>query len=52
MANGGSMLDAIRQFDVWVGETPRVGLWLDSTKLTPDQSVDAVLAQWEETFVE
>lgn len=30
-------------------ETPRIGLWLDTTELTPDQTVDAILAQADAT---
>ncbi|MFE4569775.1 AAA family ATPase [Paenibacillus chitinolyticus] len=34
------------------GETPRVGLWLDSTGLTPEETVDAILERvWEEGVV-
>ncbi|WP_405079868.1 AAA family ATPase [Paenibacillus chitinolyticus] len=33
-------------------ETPRVGLWLDSTGLTPEETVDAILERvWEEGTV-
>ena len=30
-------------------ETPHLGLWLDTTDLTPDQSVNAILAQADAT---
>ena len=30
-------------------ETPRVGLWLDSSELTAEQTVDEILARaWDE----
>jgi hypothetical protein len=37
--------DEIRQ------RTPRVGLWLDTTALTPEATVDAILARIDETVV-
>jgi hypothetical protein len=49
---GGSIRDAISRFDAWVGETPRLGLWLDSSDLTVEETVDEVIARWPETFVE
>jgi GrpB-like predicted nucleotidyltransferase (UPF0157 family) len=35
--------------DGFVGETPRVGLWLDTTHLTPEETVDEILAQTTST---
>jgi hypothetical protein len=32
-------------------ETPRLGLWLDTSDLTPAQTVDAILARREEAVV-
>jgi chloramphenicol 3-O-phosphotransferase len=32
-------------YDVFANETPRVGLWLDTTHLTPCETVDAILDQ-------
>jgi hypothetical protein len=49
---GGATIDVIRRFDAWVGETPRIGLWLDTSEMTPDKTVDEVLARWTETFVD
>ena len=31
--------------DGFVSETPRVGLWLDTTDLTPEETVDAILTR-------
>ncbi|TCO49978.1 dephospho-CoA kinase [Kribbella antiqua] len=39
-----SLTDAVRAFQVYVDNTPRRGLWLDTTGQTPEQSVDAILA--------
>jgi cytidylate kinase len=50
-ADGVAMIDAIRRFDHWVGETPRVGLWLDTSEMTADETVDEILARWDETPV-
>ena len=35
----------------FVEETPRVGIWLDTTHLSPEETVDAILAQrrWQRT---
>jgi chloramphenicol 3-O-phosphotransferase len=30
-------------YEIFVNETPRVGLWLDTTRLTPSETVDAIL---------
>jgi hypothetical protein len=40
----------------WIDEeirhrTPRVGLWLDTTELTPEATVDAILARIDESVV-
>jgi GrpB-like predicted nucleotidyltransferase (UPF0157 family)/chloramphenicol 3-O-phosphotransferase len=32
-------------YDGFVSETPRVGLWLDTTQLTPEETVEEILAQ-------
>lgn len=48
---GGSLLDAVTQFDAWVGETPRIGLWLDSSDLTIEETVAEVLDRWDEAMV-
>jgi chloramphenicol 3-O-phosphotransferase len=40
----GSLVDAVRDFQTYVENTPRRGLWLDTTDQTPDESVEAILA--------
>ena len=32
-------------------ETPRIGLWLDSSEQTPDETIDEILARREEARV-
>ena len=32
-------------YEGFVTETPRIGFWLDTTDLTPDETVEAILAQ-------
>jgi predicted kinase len=44
---GGSLVDAVSRFDEWLAETPSVGLWVDSTHQTPDQTVDWILEHWD-----
>ena len=46
--DGGSLLDAVRRFDAWLAETPSVGLWVDSSHQTPDQTVDWILEHWDQ----
>ncbi len=38
------LVDAVRAFQTYVDNTRRRGLWLDTTYQTPEQSVDAILA--------
>jgi predicted kinase len=35
-------------YEAFVNETPRIGLWLDTSELTPEETVDAILtaASW------
>jgi chloramphenicol 3-O-phosphotransferase len=40
----GSLEDAVRALQKGLEEIPRRGLWLDTTDQTPEQSVDAILA--------
>jgi broad-specificity NMP kinase len=49
---GGSLLDAIVRFDTWVGEIPPLGVWVDSTDLTVDETVDEVLDRWPQAIVD
>lgn len=49
---GGSIRDAIRRFDEWIAETPPVGLWIDSSDIDVDATVDEILARWPESFVD
>jgi chloramphenicol 3-O-phosphotransferase len=41
---GMSLADAVRAFEQGLSDTPRRGLWLDTTGQTPDESVDQILA--------
>ncbi len=41
--SSGSITDAVRAFQTYVDNTPRRGLWLDTTDQTPEESVDAIL---------
>jgi chloramphenicol 3-O-phosphotransferase len=44
---GGSLADGVRALQAGLEEIPRRGLWLDTTGQTPEQSVDAILADLE-----
>ena len=52
IAPGGSIRDAIKRFDEWIAETPSIGLWIDSSDLDVEATVDEVIARWPESFVE
>lgn len=49
---GRTRLDAIKQFDHWLAETPRIGLWIDSSTLTVDETVDHILTHWDDAIVD
>ena len=49
---GGSMRDAIVQFDGWVAETPRIGVWIDSSDLSIDETVNEILDRWVEADID
>ena len=34
-----------RHYDDFVSTTPRMGIWLDTTDLTPEQTVDEILSR-------
>jgi adenylylsulfate kinase-like enzyme len=45
--------EGVAQFYEWIDNTPRTGLWLDSTGQTPDQTVDEIWARvWDEGRVD
>jgi len=51
-ANAGvQLIDAIRQFDTWLAETPRVGLWLDTSDMTAEEAVDTIIERWGEALI-
>jgi predicted kinase len=41
---GYSDWDVVEFYEGFASSTPRVGLWLDTSGLTPDETVDAILA--------
>ena len=52
LTDGRSLIDAISQFDEWLSRSPAVGLWVDSSDLTAQQTVDQIVDRWNETVVE
>jgi hypothetical protein len=49
---GSTLEDAVRTFYGWIDATPRIGLWLDSSDQTPDETVDEIMARaWDEALV-
>ena len=40
------------RFDTWVGEIPPIGVWVDSSDLTVDETVDEVLDRWAQAIVQ
>ena len=49
---GGTLCDAINRFDEWLDATPPVGLWVDSSDQSVDETVDSILGRWAEASVE
>ena len=49
---GVRLIDAIVQFDRWVAETPRVGLWLDTSDMTAEEVVDTIIDRWSEALID
>ena len=47
----GTIVDAVRRFDDWLAETPPIGLWVDSTGQSPEQTVDWILDHWDHAVV-
>lgn len=45
---GGSLADGVRALQDGLQETPRRGLWLDTTGQTPEQTVKTILADLEQ----
>ncbi len=43
MPPGGSLPDAIRALAIGLDDVPRRGLWLDTSDLTPMQTVEQIL---------
>ena len=52
LTDGRSLIEAISQFDEWLSSSPAVGLWVDSSGLTPEQTVDQIVDRWNETAVD
>jgi hypothetical protein len=49
---GPTLEDAVRTFYGWIDATERIGLWIDSTKQTPDETVDEIMSRvWTEGAV-
>ena len=45
----GGLEGAVAEFQRYLAATPRIGLWLDSTAQTPEETVDAIVARaWTE----
>jgi chloramphenicol 3-O-phosphotransferase len=51
LGRGESLRDAVVRFDGWVAETPRIGLWIDSSELTIEETVTEILARWGDAEV-
>jgi len=49
---GGSLLDAITRFDEWVADIPRIGMWIDSSDLTIEETVNVILDRWDDATIE
>lgn len=47
----GSLEGAVREFHRSLQLTPRVGLWIDSSDQSPEETVDEIIARWDEAVV-
>ncbi|MFB6610441.1 hypothetical protein ACFCVO_08985 [Agromyces sp. NPDC056379] len=47
----GTLADAVRVFDGWLAETPAVGLWVDSTEQSAEETVDWIMERWDTALV-
>jgi hypothetical protein len=43
--------EAAAQFENWLCETPRIGLWVDSSLQTPAETVEEILHRWDEAVL-
>ena len=50
-AHRDSLEAAVREFHRSLQLTPRVGLWIDSSNQSPEQTVDEIIARWDEALV-
>jgi hypothetical protein len=48
---GGTLLETVQRFDGWLAETPPIGLWVDSSHQSPDDTVDWILEHWEHSLI-
>lgn len=49
---GPTLEDAVETFYGWIDSTERIGLWVDSSDQTPDQTVDEIMGRvWDEGAV-
>ena len=48
---GGSVADAVDEFQEWINRTPDLGMRIDSTNQTPNATLDEIVARWDEALV-
>lgn len=46
-----SLEDAVREFQKYLEQAPRIGLWIDSSHQSPEETVDEILSRWDEAVV-
>lgn len=51
LGDGTELIDAVRMFDGWLDDIPPVGIRVDSSELGEEQTVDEILARWDEATV-
>lgn len=51
MSNEADLEQAVRSFQQWLEATPRMGLWIDSSAQTAEETVDEILARWDEALI-
>lgn len=50
-ATGQSLEDVIRSHAAWINETPQLGIRVDSTDQTVEETVDEIIQRWDQSVV-
>ncbi len=51
VSRGQTLEDAVRVFQEWIDATSRIGVWVDSSAQSPEDTVNEILQRWDEALV-